>query len=156
MELLRRVSAEFRAAPIGTTAALLAVLTTLGGLIAGGLWLAGSTGTSGELSSRPVAESDRNLSSLAVILVFLGSTCGASFLNLVLYRAQRRVAVFASVIIASLSAFLNRINTMFFGIGPLGSGQAKSVDELIFFGTVFIFVAVWGLSALADFFRPTV
>lgn len=154
MKILIAIKDEFLRSPIATSAALSGLIGGWATILAAWAWI--TNGTFAQISIAEQIDGKVGPPALLIIGVFLLTTPASAAICIFLYRLKRSVSLFASVIIASLTAFTNRFNANLMGYPPTETEQVKSVEDLIFFGTIFIFVAVAGRTPLIDFIRPII
>lgn len=142
---------EFRRSPTATLCAPLGVLVGLGGMVVGYLQLEAAKRTSESIvvqatqTARFVADQTPNGSiALIVIGVFLALTPSFASIARIFYRLDKFVAVPFSILLAAMSIFLNRLNTVILGYEVNTKPNSAALDNLLFYGTVLIFLTVAG------------
>lgn len=156
-----KVRREFDRSPVATVVAPLGLLVGFGAICVGCLQLElarrsaeGGTVSGGSAPHAPGAPPDGSLA-LVVIGVFLALTPSFALIARMLYRKSRYFAVPASIVIAVLSIFLSRLDATVLGYGVGATGRSAALDEVLFYGTVIVFLAVAGREPLMDLGRPT-
>lgn len=156
--LSAKIKAEFDRAPVATVFTPVGVLVGIAGIVVA--WLltqpvgaaasrvGGATISSGARPAVPDASA-----ALLIIGVFLALTPAMASVCRFFYAVNRYAAVPLSIVVASLSIFLSRLNANLLGYGALPSERVASLDDLLFYGTVTVFLAVAGGQPLLDFIR---
>lgn len=150
MDLWYRVKEEFSRAPVATSCAALGFFIGVIAISIAAMQLDLAAGVAVGTHASSVGPITRTSthgpsawSALLVIGIFLATTPAFGFVVRTVYRLNAFVALLLSVVLASLSILLNRMDAAAWGVGAAREG-AVALDDLLFYGTMLVFVAVAG------------
>ncbi|WP_207105856.1 hypothetical protein [Sphingomonas sp. CFBP 8760] len=161
MQFIQAVKAEFAKAPVATVSAPAGVAAGVGAIIFA--WLQAKeppklAGAIIEASKKGPSALDRlpnGSIALLVIAVFFVLTISMAGVTRILYKVTRFTALIASVALAAVSIFLNRLNALILGYQSATQVQLSALDDLMFYGTVMLFLAVAGRAPIIDWAKPS-
>lgn len=151
-------SEELRRSPIASIfTPLSAMIGGAGVLIAWWQLKAASPVTkAGTLNTKSLADhtSVSAAASILVIATFLSVTCFTASVTRFSYKRFSFFTTILSVPIAALSIFVNRWNAANIGFGFGEKVRSDAIDDLLFYGTVTLFLAIAGGKPILDLVRP--
>lgn len=159
MSIITKMKEEFYRAPVATLAGPIGILVGLASIAVS--WLiaqpvspkAGSQVHSAAIGAGAGVLYEPWSTPLIFIGVFLILTPSFALLCKTTYKYNKFFAVFCSPIIASISIFLNRLNANIMGIAAGDQQKLSTFDDLTFYGTVALFIAIAGRDVVMDFGR---
>lgn len=153
MSLFTSSREELKRSPLTVIATVIGVLVSTLALLVAWLQYAGVPVAAGPAANVPPAQ--LRVSNLLVVLAFFGA---ASLSLSSAVRLLARVHWFAALVVSVLVAVLAAFGTMvMLHLAPpksLGSDALATAQDLVFWGTAIVFVAVNGLPVLRDLARP--
>ncbi len=151
MTIQERIADEFKRGPVTVSATVAGVLVALLALLVAWLQYAGTPVVSSVGSVAPASQGSLHLSNLLVaIAFFLAASLSLASLIHILERSHPFHAIVLSVPAAVLSAFLTLLVIRLAPPRTLTAELFDRANDLVFWATLFVFVAMNGRSAVKD------